>query len=1075
MGIPYDPAKVYVVIYGSNRGQQAEDSYNTQQESDNQGQGNHHGLVQDEILSSPRDLFDTCMYLYKYQESITEGGRDLFRQAVANTRYYHSMFIEEIKKLHPAGVKASVYGKDQVQILQELRDLEQQVPEWEYRNVCFCTLTDKSIQWRYAVSSLFIALPSDLNLWDSSDPSTHRFQVHFLCDNWKHNGAAGDLPQHVHLSNHPGYSLKYPEEFFQEFGDYVLRVLQMIKSGYTNHLYEIPPLDTTKILWSCDPNVIGSHITKDTIAPLVDTAIAYLQELSPTKWRQNLGLTCTQSAMIKQIFLDLRDDDNAEGNLHRLIDSKQDVYWKCQAHAHQYLDIKSLEVLSEFVCGHGGYVDLRLARLGVELGSLVQANQFRALLFGGKHTFDIMIKLNWPATRSYVRELCMDIAKTNTPYLELDGITLDIHPLGNQQYRRNLFATDIIANTKLWVITLLNYPRPLEHCGHFGKYFLHFANSLARSPDNWIPAELSLNELVDLLPVLQDASAINTVAKDLQSALKKNDSGVKTLAVFEESWNAIIDLDIGAFVEVHSRNMVCPKGVLTSGSLRTLGVHLGVFKFDQEFFEMARTNTELQELNVSYDGLNVLDYTEHIVKMWHDSSSTFRLTLLDRMHDTEGRVVAQMDFQRHDEHQLEGNVVDVHGCDLCPPLCHHLTVNKFAGIIFQQWDCDHVFSQISDYSASFLDMATQQHSSALKSLTLHVSRLSHAGLSTIQEILCRSYLEHLHVVCTPVDSRSESISQILGSVQWSSLKSLVFSGNNIDEWIKIWPSPVTSRLLSLQIRGTWPNVQELSHSSVLFLQRLIFSSSLAELCLWSVQLQDKHDWVLVIDSMDLLLLETLDLGYRSVHDFISMGNAVDLLFSRIEADVVDQESKNAILVFPSFHLNVDTLFEHGPTHLQRILSYCRLGALVVECDPFDSSLSDLIAQVFRSVQWSTLKSLDLCCDNINDWIPFMANVDAPCLKSLGIWGSELVQQELTHSSVLIVERFIKSSPLEAVRFQHVQLQDTRDWVLLFKSMSLWLLEKILLWGSSHSQIVANTEAMELRKSRLTSRDGVEKL
>ncbi|KAF9369727.1 hypothetical protein CPC16_004226 [Podila verticillata] len=254
LGIPYDPAKVYVVIYGSYRGQQAEDSYNTQQESDNQGQGNHHGLVQDEILSSPRDLFDTCMYLYKYQESITEGGRDLFRQAVANTRYYHSMFIEEIKKLHPAGVKASVYGKDQVQILQELRDLEQQVPEWEYRNVCFCTLTDKSIQWRYAVSSLFIALPSDLNLWDNSDPSTHRFQVHFLCDNWKHNGAAGDLPQHVHLSNHPGYSLKYPEEFFQEFGDYVLRVLQMIKSGYTNHLYEIPPLDTTKILWSCDPN-----------------------------------------------------------------------------------------------------------------------------------------------------------------------------------------------------------------------------------------------------------------------------------------------------------------------------------------------------------------------------------------------------------------------------------------------------------------------------------------------------------------------------------------------------------------------------------------------------------------------------------------------------------------------------------------------------------------------------------------------------------------------------------------------------------------------------------------------------
>lgn len=54
-------------------------------------------------------------------------------------------------------------------------------------------------------------------------------------------------------------------------------------------------------------------------------------------------------------------------------------------------------------------------------------------------------------------------------------------------------------------------------------------------------------------------------------------------------------------------------------------------------------------------------------------------------------------------------------------------------------------------------------------------------------------------------------------------------------------------------------MQELSHSSVLFLHQLILTYPLVELHLTNVQLQDDQGWMLLLESVDLVLLKTLDL------------------------------------------------------------------------------------------------------------------------------------------------------------------------------------------------------------------------
>lgn len=146
----------------------------------------------------------------------------------------------------------------------------------------------------------------------------------------------------------------------------------MVKNGYSNGSYEILPVSTFKMLWNCDPNIVGRNLTKDTIITLVDKAIAYTQELSPPESTTNLALDRSRSVAMKT-FLDILDGDNAEGKL--LLNTKssfQYVSWKCLSHAHQHLNLESLQELNEFVSAHEGHIDMHQSRHRVQLGSIAR-------------------------------------------------------------------------------------------------------------------------------------------------------------------------------------------------------------------------------------------------------------------------------------------------------------------------------------------------------------------------------------------------------------------------------------------------------------------------------------------------------------------------------------------------------------------------------------------------------------------------------------------------------------------------------------------------------------------------------
>ncbi|KAG0334299.1 hypothetical protein BG000_008433 [Podila horticola] len=700
-------------------------------------------------------------------------------------------------------------GKNQVQILEELHGFEEQAHEWDHQNIYWNTLNVTENIWDYPSSNLFVILPSDLDSWNDSDPSTHQFRLYFLCNPTNRYHATDESLLHTHFSDHPGYHLKRPNAFIQNYGNYMLRVLLMIKHGYTGGRFEIPPQDTFKILWNRNPDVSGSHLTKETLGRLMDKTIAHLQDQSSLNRNKQLSLTRVECAMVKT-FLDVQEGDNAEGNMNRWISSDQYVYWGCQAHTLQHYQTQNMKGLRKVISGLGGDIDIKRGRLHVELNSAVQASQFRTALQGAKHIFDISLKFCWPATQSVVQELGHGIGKTGTVTLEIEGLSPDIYPGGYMQPLCHFFYFPAPSDVWLKYVTLLNYPRPQEQCIRIGSLSLRSTLTPERTGLDWIALSSDFEE-------------------QLRLVLERHGFLDATLAtIYDFYWIAAFDLEQAAFVEAYSTNMSCPNAILASGSLRKLVVHIHDEEDESWFFNVVQSNNFLQELKLTH----------------------FR----DEPQDAQ---VAQMTIRGCGKDLPGGSTREIHETSGNRPSTQQQGQNIPVEIEFLRWESDHIFTPVSDYIASILDMATCQHPLVPSAFVLDISQLSSVGLAAIQRILGRSSLEHFSIVCDPFNSSmSDTIAQVLGAIQWDTLKSLVLSGDCINEWLQLWPFTTAPRLLCLEIRVSESANKPLSHQSVLFVHQAIYASALLELHLENIQLQDRRDWSFMVDSLDPLCVAT---------------------------------------------------------------------------------------------------------------------------------------------------------------------------------------------------------------------------
>jgi len=186
-------------------------------------------------------------------------------------------------------------------------------------------------------SRFFIVLPKDTGMDDEQRDSSRLFRLHLLCECDFHTmNKDGKSACEIHMTNHPGYDLKRPAEFFSKYGSYVLTMMYLIKHGTMTSGYVLPPLAHSKLVSGIEATQGQIGITRKNIIRLVDDTIIYLEDMAHSTdsdmdttlhWRQtpaNLEELKSQ--------LDVNEDEHFPGGLHQLITQERQSSWVCSEH-----------------------------------------------------------------------------------------------------------------------------------------------------------------------------------------------------------------------------------------------------------------------------------------------------------------------------------------------------------------------------------------------------------------------------------------------------------------------------------------------------------------------------------------------------------------------------------------------------------------------------------------------------------------------------------------------------------------------------------------------------------------------
>ncbi|KAG0346063.1 hypothetical protein BG004_002523 [Podila humilis] len=1049
-----------------------------------------------EVLIRVGALYEACLALYDPLMNSVRGFRHEFLQVLANTKFYHSMLLTEIERLEKAGVKVEIgEGSDPDQVRAQLVTFDEHAKQLDFENAARDMLHGLDRRWDFATSLFFIILPTHLgNAWRDDDPSTHRFRIHFLCD-MKVTDARRDsseIPLHVHMSNHPGYNIHQQDEFLQEHGDYVLRVLKLVKFGYyggdgdeynsnNEDKYEIPLLETREILWGCEDSVTGNCFTSSTIRPLVDKAISYLEKLSPPKQVLYPGLTDAKSTSVKS-FLDIPDGDNGAGGLNRVSSRYLGTFWKCSPHIHQTIPENSLDQLKNFVRDYGGgHVSVQKAHISLELRSEEMTDKFRSLLVKVKHPFDVSIRLQWAASESCLWRLCRDIGTSQTLALFIDGVTLDIQPQDPVQQMRNLFA-EISLKTEVQ-ITLLNYPTPQEQTIYAFKSWLQVPMSSTRPDFSWVDLRRTMYDFGEMVISAQRPDWIVIIEQFLELLGKSGFQDMSKITIYDKEWAGVIDLERKAFVEVHCFNMVFPKALDSAGLISRLTHDRSELDVGGDELErLVPTNRhQLKELNVSTLGRNVFRQIDHICKLWQGPSSLpLRVTLFERLSNGQGRIMGELDVRGPRASTSVGQ----------PPS---------GQVNLLHWEQYYNLSWPDDHSLSSLDMVTKSHRLELGSLVFDISRLSRSGLASLQRVLARSTtLDNLHLICSSFDSSfTSSVSDVLQAVPWHTLSSLVLSGNRMDTWLGLCASSLDApRLLSLTLYGAGSDKVLISHEGVLALHQLIESSqaTMIELKFENILLQAASEWMLIVDSCDPSYLNTLQLCKAGADQILTSLETIHCVYTKFgqgeqcpgtDPDpTLELTPRKRLLTLASFTLDLASTVQQNRSAMLQLICLCKFDTLRIVCSPLDLQHAESIVQVLNAVDWSTLKTLVLTGEDINNWTWYMMatftiNKSYHQLESLDLVGTGLSPELLTRTSIIFVEGLLEHSPLKQISFKNVLLQHKDAWFRIIESVK-YPEQRMFLCSESKQQLVScksafelfNSKTIETSKTKTTMKKGV---
>ncbi|KFH73479.1 hypothetical protein MVEG_00695 [Podila verticillata NRRL 6337] len=814
-----------------------------------------------------------------------------FLKAVATSDYYKQALLTKIDSLRSAD---SSLEQELGKIVDELTLLDQELIhlyEHHRLNKCQAIMDTSDHSLEYPAPHLFLVLPSNLALWDDMDPATHTLRLYFMCDS---RSSAALSPQHIHLMDHPGYDLDRPLEFFQQYGQYVLTLLNMVKHGYSRGPYSVPPLDTCAIL-NCHGAPVHHSLTRYNIGPLVDKAIAYISQLSFKKSLWKILLNPGETRRLGS-FIHLKRNDGGFGGLYRVIEKalSNHVHWRCSAHAAEHSDNSRLESI---VGTLEGKLDRCLSTIVVPLASVAQAMGIATALLQIKSVYDVTIRLNWIVSRDELRDVLSLMARSGVAALQLDGLTSKtrVHNFENEE---DLFV-EAIGFSVLQLAALLNYPQSSEQYVYLGRtgsdvYGLQLSRSVELPHFDWLNMRIALDRGLTRITDKKNISFVKPSLKDFfRQLVFETDLNVRGVDLFDRKtrmWQGRLgvkdDVVIGPSDTIAPSSKFCTS-ILEYGTLRALRLKTEDAVDIPYLCSLIELNPGLQYLDIPAQEERIFKYLRPV---WsRRATGQLQVVLRELSPENVLHRIASLTV-RNKTVSLSLLALSRNKVSVGP---HQVDVSR--------WKCDYVSGARTDQDTNVLDVVTLHFPSVITSLTLNFSSFSRSGLSGIQNVLRRSSLERLVIQCSHFDpSLRKQLGHVLSDVLWPTIKSISLIGDKIDDWIWIWTKfgdlfgtnrgLFGPRLSCLNIVGLG-SADPLSHFSALSLHRLIYLSDLAEVRLENIQLQDHGDWNVIIGAIDFASLKSLSF----LNSAVANVDNVDTLVDRLKEQLPDLE----LIVFTS--------------------------------------------------------------------------------------------------------------------------------------------------------------------------------
>lgn len=875
----------------------------------------------------PNDIVDLEGYeqLYRILERSKSLDRHRFLTILANFEHQRSKLLEQVNNLS----RTSVVAPNDITAW---RRTLSQPDRGSMRGLDSFNIWGKLIMKEHKFLEfnsprLFLVLPKDLDQWDDEDPETHHFRLYFLCEfDYSQDfplvncaQPSRTAPAHIHISDHPGYDLNHPREFFQRYGQVATVILELVRSGFMSENLCVPSLKSRSILNCCEGTRARHRLTDTNIKELVDMSIASLSlQNFGTPWKRlaKTSLSVPETRHIR-LFLRKPHTDNGLGSLFRTT-IRGKSHWLCYGHSFYPWAGKQQEYLMSTFHPR---IHKQLGALEVKLKSVKECQHLCAILRETPYIYELSIHIVWEATRDELRLCLSEIDTSGVKVLQIHGID----KIQGRIPTRDMFF-NCVDNANIMFIVVDDYRKPSTQ-SVFLRSFHHMRclllcrqqsktpgiDSLAapykptRPGIDWMNLTDALSRFINELHYMKAGAK---PAKDMSMLLKNLSAwltdqrglGLEELQIFDAEhtqWQGTFSVKDAVVQGVTKAKIlsVLPLDSLIHGVLRKLDVPSPFPDHLLRVQCILHHSPRLQGITLPAQVNSTLAHISFVSQQCHIPSHGIIVTL-QHWANEKWRVVAQVRLQNQDP-QKAG--------------IRRSTASKayFAGKVdeslvtveFQDWKHDYVYDSLEDSGATLLDAATTTFPSVLKSFHLDVSALNRQGLDRIKDVLHRSALEQLHIQCVAIDpSLEQSVARVLTAAPWSTIKSLVFSGDKIDLWIHLWAKhgnllsvddePFSgSQLMRLIIQGTGIAGQPISHESALAIHGLVYISPLLELNLENITFQDERDSCLVIGAVEL---PSLDPFYRprSYVQHIKVSVPEQLISTTVEDDVMFSASIN---------------------------------------------------------------------------------------------------------------------------------------------------------------------------------------